>query len=196
MDNILNGKIVIRSKLEKDDYVKACKVIMKMRKTERNWILYLIMLVLFSFVVLNVALKNINGSDTVEQHVQSSQLSPAPWYIAYFPTIFFFAFIIFLIFFTKNALKRHYESNKLIQEEVQMTFDNMGIEYKSERCLSKIRWDEVYKVYISKDFLVIFISDRSVWIIPKKYVDYTDVSALVDTFKTNLEKKKVKIAKY
>jgi hypothetical protein len=198
MENNLNPQTIIRSKLVKDDYVKANKVIIKMMKAEKKWIAYIITFLLL--VILGVkSFFESNKSDTVEQYAHSNQIIAVPWYIAYLPTIFLFVILIaatFIIKYGKKAPIRYYESNKLIQEEMEFTFNDIGIECKSDRVFSKINWNEVYKVYISRNFFFIFISNRTFWIIPKKNADYTDVSNLINTFKTNLVKKKVKITKY
>lgn len=143
MENILSDSIIVRSKLEKDDFVKANKVILKMKKNERKWLVYII-----SFFVSAIAIgigifKGMNESTNVQHYVPKNDLPPAPWYIAFLPTISLVVIVVGLFAFieyAKNHLpKRHYDSNKLIQDETQFTFDDSGIEYKTERSLSKIK---------------------------------------------------------
>lgn len=194
----LVGKIVFRSKLEEIDYLKACKVIKKIRVKERKWLLYLI---ITPAIIIGFALGffKANYENNVNEIPSRVVISPAPWYIANLPFISLFLF--FIVFFVllrvaKNAPKRHYQSNKLIQHEMQFTIDNESISCSSPSTSTIIKWDEVYKVYVSRDFFVIFISNLTVWIIPKKNIGTENIGNLMDILKYNLNKKKFVISKY
>ncbi len=192
-------KIVFKSKLEKEDYLQACKVMTKMKRKERKLFVYILAYILLFFVIFIVIYMGQSQDTAVsissENYVQNS----APWYIAYLPTILFviiFTVMIIVFKYARNANKRHYESNKLIHNEMEFTLDASGIEHRSERAYSKIKWDEIFKVYISKNFFVIFISDRTVWVITKKYIGMDEVSKVSDYFTRHIDPKRVKFAKY
>ncbi|OPX43417.1 hypothetical protein CLHUN_27620 [Ruminiclostridium hungatei] len=198
MDNG-DSKMVFKSKLEKEDYLKACKVILKMKRKERKLLVFVLAYILLFFAILIVTYLGSSGGKVASVSHQSYVSNPAPWYIANLPTISFaiiFAVLVIIFKYARNANKRHYESNKLIQNEMEFTLDNSGIEYRSERVYSKINWDEIFKVYISKDFFFIFISDRTMWVIPKKYIGIDELSKVVHYFTTYVNKKKVRFANY
>ncbi|NLC68878.1 MAG: YcxB family protein [Clostridiaceae bacterium] len=171
-----------------------------MKRNERKWLDYIISICITAIAIGIGIFKGMNENTNVQHNVPHNNLPPAPWYIAFLPTISLVVIVVgFLAFlkYTKNYLpKRHYDSNKLIQDEVQFTFDDIGIEYKSERSLSRIKWSEVFKVYNSKSFFIIFISDRTVWIIPKKNLNSCDVIGIDNIIKTKIEKKKIITASY
>lgn len=115
MDTDLNSPIIIKSKLEKEDFVKAHKVIVKMKSEKSKWIIYpIVFLIVFATLIASILGADEGGR--VEQNITNNQLYEVPWFIAYLPTISLLIFIvavIFLVIFGKKAPKRHYESNKL-----------------------------------------------------------------------------------
>jgi len=192
-------KIVFQSKLEKEDYLQACKVIIKMKRKERKLFVYILAYIILFLVILIVTYMSSSPDKVASVSPESYVSNPAPWYIAYLPTIsllIIFAVMIIIFKHARNANKRHYESNKLIQNEMEYTLDYSGIECRSERVYSKVNWDEIFKVYISKNFLVIFISDRTMWVIPKKYIGIDDVSKVSNYFTRYVDRKKVRYANY
>jgi len=198
MEDNLAEKIVFSSKLEENDYFKACKVIKKIKLKERKWLVYLITIpaVIICFAIGYFKATYENNVSEIPSHVV---ISKVPWYIAFLPSIFlllFFIVFFVLLIVAKNAPKRHYQSNKLIQHEMQFSIDNEAISCSSPNTSSIIKWDDIYKTYISRDFFVIFISNLTVWIIPKKNIGAEIIENLMDIIRDNLNKKKIVISKY
>jgi hypothetical protein len=198
MDNNLAGKIVFSSKLEENDFIKASKVIKKIKVKERKWLVYLITIpaVIIGFAIGLYKAANENNINTIPSN---TVISPAPWYIAYLPSIFLLLFLVVffvLLAVAKNAPKRHYQSNKPIQQEMQFSIDSEAIGCSSPNTSSIIRWDELYKVYLSKDYFVFFISNLTVWIIPKKNIAKEITDEIINIIKANINKKKIVISKY
>ena len=61
---------------------------------------------------------------------------------------------------------------------------------RTNRFLNKNMWE------ICSHFFVIFISDRTVWVITKKYIGVDEVSKVSDYFTRHIDPKRVKFAKY
>lgn len=193
--------ITVKSKLEQNDFIKANKIIMKMKKDERKWIVYPLAFFITVVAFLIGIKREINDSNVIKQDIpRVHETTTVPWFLAILPTlVMIFIFVVgFIAFikFAKSASKRHYESNKLIQDEMIYSFNDSGIECKSERAFSQIKWDEIFKVYISKDFFVIFLSNLTVWIIPKKNVESSNINKLKDIILQKINKKKVRLANY
>lgn len=192
--------IVVSSTLSKEDFVKANKIIYKMKKDESKFIAYVITFLLMLVIIPISVFRGLNGNVQLENIVQDKPINDVPWYLAFLPTIslviIIFGFIVFL-YIAKNLIpKRHYESNKLIQQEMQYTFNLEGIQSSSERITVKILWNEVFKVYLSKDFLVLFLSNMTVWIIPKIHIASNQIVKLEDIIREKVSKKKVRSSKY
>ncbi|MDP4182205.1 MAG: YcxB family protein [Bacillota bacterium] len=198
MEGDTNNIIAFSSKLQRDDYLKANKVILKIRKKERKLVAYLISIPIITIAMLIGFMQGVNNSN-IKDIPSPKAVYTAPWYISYLPTLFIiFMLIAFIVLriLAKRAPKRHYDSNKLIQEEMRFVIDDSSISYTSEKSSAIISWDEIYKIYMSKEFLVIFISNRTVWIIPKKNIGNSNIYDLTKVLSEKMDKKKLKIVNY
>ena len=198
MDNYMDNSILVKYKLDKEDYVKANKVILKMKQGKHKRIIF-ISAIAFA-VVIGVLIGIINRTN-IQNNTPIRDVTSSPLYIKLLPSFFILIAIIgiyiVLQYLLKNYLpKRHYNSNILVQCEMQIVIDANGIENKSERSIIKLLWDEVYKLFISKEFIVIFISNMTVFIIPKKYVSLDDMVKIENIIRDKVDTKKIKIAEY
>jgi hypothetical protein len=95
-----------------------------------------------------------------------------PLYISLLPTIFLVAILFFFFFVIKWLIKfssrKHFQSNKLIQKEVTYTITYDGMDCISETSSAKVTWDELFKIVETKSAIVIFASNLTAWIIPKR----------------------------
>jgi len=97
----------------------------------------------------------------------------APFFIKYLPMISFVLFIVFCVFgyrwLIRYSAKKHYNSNKLAREETTYTFTEEGMECSSESSTYRAKWNELNKIIETKRAVMLYSSDITAWIIPKRF---------------------------
>lgn len=192
MENQKNEEIVVSSFLRKEDFVKANKIIHKMRKSRYMLIAYII-----TFIIILILVRIFNDDSQNNIIVQKEPIADVPGLLTFLPTIIVMLFVVICIisyYIAKKVLpRRHYDSNKSLHQEYKYVFNNDGIQCSSERATVKLLWNEVFKVYISKDYLIIFLSNMTAWIIPKIHIGNDQINDFEKMIKANIPKKKVRI---
>lgn len=174
--------IILKSKIEIDDYVNTRLDLLKLWKRSRLIKGLLIYLGLIAFIAIMLILYGIMTSK-----------ENAPYYISTLCTIF----ILFLIFFglrwlIRFSIKMYYQSNKLMQKEMTYIITNDSIEFQTESNTSNIKWSELYKIIETKCSMVIYTSHTH-WIIPVSCFLEIDLDRFKLLAKQKMPVKKVKL---
>lgn len=168
MSEVNNNKFIIRVKLEYAEYKAAIKGVKK-RKTIMTWAIYFFILILDLLSILILHIDDIKKG-SVSMMVNNS-MTEVPIYIAFLPTIVFLVFLTLIIvgfrlkFF--YSIKREYQTNPQLQKETKYTFMEEGVEIVSDSLNTKVRWREFKKIKETKEAVLLFLSKKNVWIIPK-----------------------------
>jgi uncharacterized protein YneF (UPF0154 family) len=104
---------------------------------------------------------------------------------------------IFLqLFYTTRKVKKYWNSNKRIQEEIKRIFSIEGIKAVSDSSSDFLKWDKIYKIVESKEDLLIFISTLESHIIPKRFFKSAEeLEKVKEIIKQKVDPKKVKLLK-
>lgn len=108
-----------------------------------------------------------NSSAIVEE---TNRNTPFPINIIIFLFIVI-AVPLFSFFSIKKQLRKHFESNVLLQDEHKYVFTEEYFEVSSVNGSSKILWDKVNRVEFLKNSYAIFISNMQAYVIPKRCID-------------------------
>lgn len=76
--------------------------------------------------------------------------------------------IIWMPIKTRQKIKKDFESNKTLQEEITYQFTNEKIEITGETFHSEVSWTTVFKVNELKDWFMIYQGNNAVNLVPKK----------------------------
>jgi len=76
--------------------------------------------------------------------------------------------IIWMPIKTRQKIKKDFESNKTLQEEITYQFTNEKIEIIGETFHSEVSWTTVFKVNELKDWFLIYQGNNAVNLVPKK----------------------------
>jgi hypothetical protein len=110
--------------------------------------------------------------------------------------IYLALFIVFLVIFIPASLyfrtKKHFESDKLIQEEQDYQIDEKGVKAKSEYGSSDIPWDKVYGAHLNKKYITIALSISRMFLLPARFFEEGQMQELGELLKGVLPKGKVK----
>ncbi|PIQ77843.1 hypothetical protein COV82_02505 [Candidatus Peregrinibacteria bacterium CG11_big_fil_rev_8_21_14_0_20_46_8] len=98
---------------------------------------------------------------------QSESVGNFDSYFEAFP-IFFFGISIIMPFFQKGQIKRAYDSNRKLQEPVQVSFNDKGIKFKSASGYQHLFWDDFHKYKVNQEIIAIYESISCAKIIPKR----------------------------
>lgn len=108
------------------------------------------------------------------------------------------SFLIFLYFAKKGkkmALKSnedYLESHKLLQESMTFTLTPNLITIDQEHSSRRLKWDMIYRIVKTKEYLLIFDSTRSAYTIPlDQLTSQLDVDMLFTTFRNNMDSAKL-----
>lgn len=103
------------------------------------------------------------------------------------------SFLIFLYFAKKGkkmaleGIDDYFESHKLLQEQLTFTLTSDMITINQEHSSTRLRWDMVYRIVRTKEYLLIFESTRSAYTIPlHQLTDQLDVDMLFNRFKDHM----------
>ena len=64
--------------------------------------------------------------------------------------------------------KKVFASNKLMQEEVKWTVDEDSIKLQGQTYKSEFNWPGINRIQLLKDFMIIYMSKSTMYIIPRK----------------------------
>jgi hypothetical protein len=110
--------------------------------------------------------------------------------------IYIALFIVFLLVFIPVSLyfrtKKHFDSDRLIQEEQNYQIDADGIKVKSEYGNSNIPWDKIYGAHLNKKYITIALSISRMFLLPARFFEEGQMAELAELLKNTLPKSKVK----
>jgi hypothetical protein len=110
--------------------------------------------------------------------------------------IYLALFTVFLLIFIPVSLyfrtKKHFESDKLIQEEQSYQIDADGVKVKSEYGNSAIPWDKIYGAHLNKKYITIAMSISRMFLLPARFFEEGQMAELAELLKNTLPKSKVK----
>ncbi len=138
-------EIIINSKLEQKDYLKAV-----LKKP-----LFLIFPVTGFFMILLYVSYFIGDYSYGNPPV--FQLILGLFFMIGFPSLLYY------------QIKKNFNSNKQVQEDIKYTFTPDIILVNGETFNSEMSWEKVYKVKESKDLIFIYQSRQIAYFIPKRY---------------------------
>lgn len=138
---------------------------------------------LFFAILIVVSIFGISDNSVIEQDASKK---------SYFPVSIFIALIVILCIVVafrigiRKSSKKYYESNALLGVEHKYLFCDDYIEISSENGYSKISWDKVYRVEVFKNYYGFFISNKEVFIIPKRiFRDFDEEKEFQNNIKWN-----------
>lgn len=193
MVNQMADPMIIKTKIEEADVYNSSFVMVNLKnrkKISRGVIFYLC-----TFLVI-LAVLALSNSDTPsgipENDVQSvnTAVGSVPKLISYFPIIFIVFLSLFFMFGYKWILKynakKHYNSNKLLQKDFTYTITSDSIKQESESSSVIMKWEDFYKATETKRVFLLFTSNSTAWILPKRYFNKVELNM----FKTLIKSEK------
>jgi hypothetical protein len=186
-----NRSINVKVKLEKEDAGRISSILLKSSKSYKNTgklliaFFALVLLVLLFYVVLI-------SSDPSGWKVAASIESKEPFPV--WPVIFLAVIVLVRVgtpLIAGISAIRQFESNKLLQREIEYGFMSEGIISITASGQFHMNWDEVFKIIETKQYFAIFESTEAAEVIPKRcFSDNTDILAVSELMKSKLSPKK------
>jgi len=92
-----------------------------------------------------------------------------------------------------SRIKKHYENDKLIQEEQTYVLDEKGFKISSQFGASDVPWDKMYGAMLNKKFISINPSKTRAYLLPARFFrDKSQMQELADLLNKVLPKGRVK----
>lgn len=84
------------------------------------------------------------------------------------PAFLILILIIIIIFpyLQKKNFKKNYDSQKTLQEDIKVTFDNKFIKWKSDSGHYKVIWEDILKYKFNKKIIIIYEANNIIRLIP------------------------------
>lgn len=80
--------------------------------------------------------------------------------------------------------KKNYNSNSRISETISYRFDNDVIEISGESFHSKLTWDKIYELTVTKSWVLIWPNGQVANVIPRRDIDSTQIQGLKNIVET------------
>ncbi|HHW00604.1 MAG TPA: YcxB family protein [Clostridiaceae bacterium] len=201
MEGINEKSIIVKSKLELEDFVHTRKSLIRVsifKGIFKSVIIYIILFVIILAVLTSYQPSDMNTAQ-VPDITEHNAVDNPPFFIEMLPMISFVLFIVFCVFgyrwLIRYSAKKHYNSNKLAREETTYIFTEEGIERSSESGTYRAKWNELYKIIETKRAVMLYSSDMTAWIIPKRFFEGNDFERFVSLAYPQFPKKKIKKVK-
>lgn len=189
-----NRSINIKVKLEKEDAGNISSILIKSSKSYKNTGKLLIVFVALALLVLLFYVVLISSDPSgwkVAASIETKESLPV-W-----PVVFLAVIILVRVgtpFIAGISAKKQFESNKLLQREIEYCFMQEGIISNTASGQFHINWDEVFKIVETKQYFAIFESTQAAEVIPKRcFSDNADILAVSGLMKSKLPSKKYEL---
>ena len=97
--------------------------------------------------------------------------------------IFGLSFTLLLPYWIYRSAKKNYDTNSRINENITYKFDTEWIEIKGESFDAKLTWNKINKVVETKSSFVIYTTEMTVSIVPKKDMSSEQIIELSNMIK-------------
>jgi hypothetical protein len=102
------------------------------------------------------------------------------------PLLFFGIIILFVIKQPKILYKKHFEKDKISQEEQTFIINENEISIASDNSFIKFTKDKINKIKYDNDSIYLFISENKICVIKSRYLgNLTEFNELKDFLKSN-----------
>jgi hypothetical protein len=194
---VIHGESILATvKLTEDEYKDISILHYKyIKKGGKKHLFILIFLLFLSGLSVVGSFQN--------QNIPSSGIESEMIYSKSFPEIISRCIITFIIliailgiqiytpYLIKKSAVKEFRSNAVAQKEINYLFsaENIGIE--SEDFHMKLRYEDIHKVVVLKNYIIIFESDKLIRVLPKKSFETDDtVLSALQLLENNLSKDK------
>jgi len=188
-----NDEIVeITTKLEWNDYKRLNKLMFFQSTYFKILFAFSIVLPLYDVIVFLCGCKL-----DLACHIYILKIKTPPILPIVLFTFFLIPLVILLRFVIHHiAVKKYWNSNKKIQEEIKRIFSIEGIQSQANTASGFISWADIYEVKEYKEDLSIFISTIESFIIPKRFFKSDeDLQKVKEIIKQKVDPKKLKLLK-
>lgn len=98
---------------------------------------------------------------------------------------------IYTPFLIRKSAVKEYSSNKFVQKEIKYVLSSEYIGIESEDFQMKLKYEDIHKVLISNDYIIIFESEKLMRILPKRSFNSEDAATeAIQLLETKLSKDK------
>jgi hypothetical protein len=77
--------------------------------------------------------------------------------------------VFFLLIATYLGSKRHFKSNKALQEQIHYSFSGNGINASAESSSGHTSWSNIREAFETRNNFLLFISNNQMYTIPKRF---------------------------
>lgn len=177
----VNISAVVR--LTKEEYKDISIFYYKyIRKGKKSYIIRYVFIFIIIFLVLVTFLLNQSVPTSSTEPVIRNSLSLHEMIVRAFIPIMVIVIVlavqIYTPFLIKKSAVKEFSSNKFAQKEFNYTLSPEYIEIESEDFQMKLKYEDIHKVLVSSDYIIIFESEKLVRILPKR--SFQDEKAAAD----------------
>ncbi len=105
------------------------------------------------------------------------------------------AFTLFMFLMIKVKSKKIFEADEVMQQEQNVLVNGEGFSEETKFGKTSFKWHRVYKILETKTTIYIFMSKGKALIIPKKFMDDSQIRLFKQIVNSKVDAKKIKWAK-